>query len=331
MVEAERRVLRERKPPPPPPPVAVPSTRVAKTSTRVASNGGQARGGGRGKGRGGAPAKKRAKLEEMESEVEEHEGDDDEEDEEEDGDMNDVADSWELAAVVQWLRIFGGVVRVREFSAEALVGALADEARVGPNLFLLEIIVKLTRTNVEHHYDVRSSNEDWEGKLQRRLDKFIESAQPFPFPDGNPLASQPWRELAPRTRLQIIYALCLIRIDHCPYTADAISRTVKHPEYTAACLRADSFGSDAEGRNYYIFSHYGEDCYVYRETRAKRFRGKPKWETIATTLEQVKELAEEMRRKGKKGERAMYKFLNDTHIPALEETAARRAREIRKV
>ena len=312
---------------------------------------------------GRAGKRGRSSLDDCADGVEE-DGSEGEEEEEVAGESNetDLRCAWEFAAVVHWCRIFGDSMRLPKFSSDALENALQqptpaqlsdakvsddggdgsgaanvvhgtviEDVQVDP--LVSELVLKLVKSGLVSEKARQEEIGEWEGKLFRKLERYKLTYEMYSiFPNGNPMSSTTpgsWLQMTPLQRVRVIYFLCSLRCEECAFVRDAIKRTVDNLEYTADALRNEPIGIDNKGMRYYTFAHMGEDCYMYREKRpaAGRHGGRVRWETVATTMEEVKELAEGFRTSKSRNEKDLYQYITSYHIPQLEETALERERQ----
>ena len=297
------------------------------------------------------------------------EDDDGEDGEPEDCETN-LRRAWEFAAVVHWCRIFGDSMRLPKFQSADLETALQQPAPAqvvaahgGPggaaadggaadggaaggagcveevyvNPLVSELVLRLVKSGLVSEREHRELLGDWEGKLFRKLERYRHAYELLAvFPQGNPMRSAApgaWLLLSPLQRVRVLYLLCILRCDECALVRDAVKRTVDNAEYTADALRNEPVGVDDRGRRYYTFAHMGEDCYLYREKRpaAGREGGRVRWETVATTMEEVRALADGFRGSSSRNERRLHEYLTAYHIPQLEETELERERQQKRV
>ena len=330
------------------------------TATATKKRGGAGGGGGTtGTRRRKAKKEDEEVVEAVEQYDEEDEIDEEEEIEEEDWMAHDeeekkdakqsLRSSWEFAAVVHWCRTFGDTLLLPAFAAETLEEELLREtwkqeaywddaleqmvAAGSDAIVLSELVLKLSRAGMGR--EGQAKRDPFQLKLFRKLERVKNTTELLElFPHGNPMTAETgWAPLSPRQKLRVLYLLCVLRTEECPLVRDAVKRTVDNPEYTAVALRNESFGIDADGRQYYVFSHQGEDCYVYRERAPASCRPgrKVEWETVTTTMDEVRDLAERFRKSRVPGEKGIFRFLMDIHIPRLEEAEHERERQRKRL
>ena len=221
--------------------------------------------------------------------------------------------------------------------ADGGVGGAGCVEEVYVNPLVSELVLRLVKSGLVSEREHRELLGDWEGKLFRKLERYRHAYELLAvFPQGNPMRSAApgaWLLLSPLQRVRVLYLLCILRCDECALVRDAVKRTVDNAEYTADALRNEPVGVDDRGRRYYTFAHMGEDCYLYREKRpaAGREGGRVRWETVATTMEEVRALADGFRGSSSRNERRLHEYLTAYHIPQLEETELERERQQKRV
>jgi hypothetical protein len=86
-------------------------------------------------------------------------------------------------------------------------------------------------------------------------------------------------EISETERVKVIYYLCLYKLE----TEDELRHEIQYVPLSQ--LKNEPLGHDSSGNAFYHF--YQTDCRIYRQTG-------PKFELIAKTIEQVKEVIERL-------------------------------------
>lgn len=110
------------------------------------------------------------------------------------GDQDALQRSWQFAAVVQFCRMFGSILRIRPFSADILERALLEPS--DHRMFLSELLCKLLRADASAPYGERDCDA-WEDLLNRKLHTSWRTA----FVGANPLADQGFYTISPLLRV----------------------------------------------------------------------------------------------------------------------------------
>ncbi|RYY16675.1 MAG: AAA family ATPase [Alphaproteobacteria bacterium] len=111
------------------------------------------------------------------------------------GDQDALQRSWQFAAVVQFCRMFGSILRIRPFSADMLERALLEPSE--HRMFLSELLCKLLRPDTSAPYGERDCD-SWEELLHKKFRTAWRTA----FAEANPLADQSFYTIAPLVRVR---------------------------------------------------------------------------------------------------------------------------------
>eukprot|EP00854_Cymbomonas_tetramitiformis_P015319 gene15319-18124_t len=245
-------------------------------------------------------------------------------------DCEALRSSVEFAQIIHFTRVFENPLKLKPFSADRLEAALLAPGE--NNKFLSEIHFKLLRHDPYANYNELDAETKWKDLLQKKLKN-----QSWEFWEENPLENACYEELSACERASILRALCEWRLVECPCVHEAVKASVNSTEFTADCLREEPIGEDSSGALYYHLASNGEDCRIYRQMLPQLTGGKaPKlktpetWETICTTMDELRDWIFQLKKLKPKVEKELYKTLSKEILPKLEESAAAREKQERK-
>ncbi|CAM6083885.1 unnamed protein product [Calypogeia fissa] len=246
---------------------------------------------------------------------------------------------WELAAVLNFLHVFRPVLGIGdEFSAEDLESALlVPNNRLGNiHILLLKAVPPVHRSplNLDTWVTILSK------KIQTWWPWIVEGPCPLVPAHGQEL--EVYKDFGPGTRLNILKALCEIRLDQEDVRL-YIEQSIKQG-HSVSNFRKERLGADMFGTTYWYFDDPMLGHRLCRDTRVEpklKYRVKARdypapsesnhhWETLATNYEEFHFVAEQLTLSTQKLEAALGKKITSDILPELEEMQKKKERVLKK-
>ncbi|KAK2997361.1 hypothetical protein RJ639_025175, partial [Escallonia herrerae] len=267
---------------------------------------------------------------------------------------------WELASVLNFLNVFEPVIQINvKMSAEDIETGLIE-----PNKSLAQLHIALLKGLLPVNKALNTADA-WVAVLSKKLAMWWRWVAEGDFPlnaaKGEEISR--YKELDPTVRLMILKALCEIRADQhdiVVYINDAIKNGTE-----VSTFRKDRIGGDGNGAAYWLVSlyldltndrdHFGKSYTVcirydgtavighrlYREVTKfdvkAKVKGKgslsivhSKWETLATNLEEFREIMDQYSSSKVQLEVAVSKAVGADAIPALEKLQKKKERALKQ-
>ncbi|KAJ7564097.1 hypothetical protein O6H91_02G001700 [Diphasiastrum complanatum] len=246
---------------------------------------------------------------------------------------------WELASIFNFLKTFRSLLSLdSELSFNELESSLLVPNRMleDVHIALLKGIPPISRTPLGRGTWVTILCK----KLKDRWSWVAEGPCPIFASHGDEVAI--YKELDPATRVEILKALCEIRVDQDDFRSH-IDDSLKHG-CPISVFRKERLMSDTYGTIYW----YEEDSIsghrLYRELQQKveiRTRGKVwgrtaptpaagQWETLATCIEEFQSVAEKLESSRNRHEAGLGIRIQNDIIPELEELQKKKERAIKR-
>uniref|UniRef100_A0A7N0VJY0 DDT domain-containing protein DDR4 n=1 Tax=Kalanchoe fedtschenkoi TaxID=63787 RepID=A0A7N0VJY0_KALFE len=238
---------------------------------------------------------------------------------------------WELASVINFLRVFGPVMGddVKLSAEEIEMGLIVPDRALGRlHIALLKGIPPRSKS--------LNDPDAWVTVLCKKFSEW------WPWVAGGKLPLSPsngeeihkYKELDPATRLLMLKALCELRADQDDavfYINEELKNGTK-----LSYFRKDSIGKDARGATYWCDNDAASGYRLYKEVKKLNSRKKLKasgylndpnfsfqWETIATNLEEFRKIADELSSSKSAFEVAIGKTIENDALPALDKKKER--------
>ncbi|KAG9450411.1 hypothetical protein H6P81_010376 [Aristolochia fimbriata] len=244
---------------------------------------------------------------------------------------------WELASLLNFLHVFRPLLNIGiEFSAEELETAL-----ITPNNTLDDIHIPLLKA-IPPVTRMALGRATWVTVLCRKLRDWWHwvAEGDIPIVASHGAEVELYKSLDPGTRVQILKALCDIRVEQ-EDIRSFIDNSLKHGVQLST-FRKERIGGDSQGISFW----YEDDPVIghrlYRETRkidVKKGKGKGvpstpvvsiQWETVATNLDEFQEVSEKLVSSKNRTEAALGKRLNSDIIPEVDKIHKRKERLLKK-
>ncbi|XP_068643383.1 DDT domain-containing protein DDR4-like isoform X2 [Aristolochia californica] len=244
---------------------------------------------------------------------------------------------WELASLLNFLHVFRPLLNIGiEFSAEELETAL-----ITPNNTLDDIHIPLLKA-IPPVTRMALGRATWVTVLCRKLRDWWHwvAEGDIPIVASHGVEVETYKILDPGTRVQILKALCDIRVEQ-EDIRSYIDNSLKHGVLLST-FRKERIGGDSQGISFW----YEDDPVVghrlYREIRkidVKKGKGKGapsipivsiQWETVATNLDEFLEVSEKLVSSKNRTEAALGKRLKSDIIPEVDKIHKRKERLLKK-
>ncbi|XP_068638033.1 DDT domain-containing protein DDR4-like isoform X3 [Aristolochia californica] len=232
---------------------------------------------------------------------------------------------WELASLLNFLHVFRPLLNIGiEFSAEELETAL-----ITPNNTLDDIHIPLLKA-IPPVTRMALGRATWVTVLCRKLRDWWHwvAEGDIPVVAAHGLEVETYKNLDPGIRVQILKALCDIRVEQ-EDIRSYIDNSLKHGVQLST-FRKERIGGDSQGISFW----YEDDPVVgqrlYREIRkvdVKKGKGKGvpstpivsiQWETVASNLDEFQEASEKLVSSKNRTEAALGKRLKSDIIPEVD-------------
>ncbi|KAJ7562072.1 hypothetical protein O6H91_03G054300 [Diphasiastrum complanatum] len=246
---------------------------------------------------------------------------------------------WQLASVFNFLKTFKSLLSLdSELSFNQLESSLLVPNRVleDVHIALLKGVPPVSRTPL--------GRETWVTVLCKKLkDRWSwvgEGPCPIVASHGDEMVI--YKELDPPTRVEILKALCEIRLDQDDFRSH-VDEALKHG-HPISVFRKERLISDTHGTTYW----YEEDSIsghrLYRELQQRvetKTRGKSwgcaatpppagQWETLATCIEEFQTVAEKLASSKNRHEAGLGNRIQTDIMPELEELQKKKERAIKR-
>ncbi|KAM7259114.1 hypothetical protein ACFE04_014855 [Oxalis oulophora] len=251
---------------------------------------------------------------------------------------------WELACVLNFLKVFGSVI------GNDLKTITAEEIEIGlsnPNstttTSLANLHISLLKGIPPVAKNLMNVSGAWVTALCKKLATWwpwvAEGEIPLTVSKGEEVAK--YNELDPISRLQLLKALCELRADQGDIVSH-ISDSLKQGT-DVVCFRKEKIGDDGNGTSYWYDGDVKMGYRLYKEVikpqLKSKVKGKPcsslpdisfEWETLATNLEEFRKVAEEFSHSRNVAEKTVAMTLESDPIPSLEKTEKKKERALKR-
>ncbi|KAB1204518.1 hypothetical protein CJ030_MR8G021830 [Morella rubra] len=245
---------------------------------------------------------------------------------------------WELASVLNFLSVFEPVIGSNlKLSAEEIETAL-----IKPNSSVAQLHIALLK-GIPPVNKTLNGSDAWVTALCKKLAIWwswvAEGDIPLIAAKGEEICQ--YKELDSTKRLLILNALCEVRAvqdDTLSYINEALKQGNQ-----ISCFRKDRIGGDGNGTSYWydgnktIGHRLYREIYIFqskRNSKGKSFSIPPaissQWETLATTLEEFRKVAEELSSSKVVAEVDVGKKIENEAIPVLEKLQKNKERQLKR-
>ncbi|XP_058111137.1 DDT domain-containing protein DDR4 [Magnolia sinica] len=249
-----------------------------------------------------------------------------------------LRERWELASVLHFLHVFQPIIWIdSEISAEEIETAL-----ITPNNTLAELHIALLKGIPPVSKNLIGSDA-WVTVVCKKIATWwrwvAEGEVPLTVARGEEISR--YKELDPTIRLLILKALCEIRAeqyDLLRYIDDALKCGTQ-----LSTFRKDRIGGDGNGTAYWYDGDSVIGHRLYREIKNVEFKQRLKgrgslvqpttsfqWETLATNLEEFREISDELSSSKVKFESAVGEVIKNDIMPTIEKFQKKKERALKR-
>lgn len=249
-----------------------------------------------------------------------------------------LRERWELASVLNFLNVFEPVIgsHLKLTAEEIEMGLIAsNKSNAQLHIVLLKGIPPVSKS--------LNSSDAWVTVLCKKLTMWwpwvAEGEIPLTVAKGEEISR--YKELNPICRLLILKALCEIRADQddsVSYINDALKEGTQ-----LSCFRKDKLGKDGNGNSYWYDGSTIIGYRLYREVNNSgsktRMKGKAcltppptcfQWETVATNLEEFREIVDELSSSKVVAEVDVGKAIASDAVPSVEKFHKKKQRLLKR-